>query len=729
MSLARLPRSRFGRNSVRACLGSPSFGSAMRALRLPVLPALLIAVFVLFAPAGAQAQAPACPCTLFAPSDAPLGDAVAGPPSRDRRQAAVGRGRLHHRAAVLQAAEQHGSARRAPLVSERPASRRGGVHRRDGIGLAGGAARVAGSHLEQHHLYRVLPLAQRVLRVQPGGDDLGIHRAPLHAPADSQVGGNGVFKNGASGFPTDLERNQLLGRRGVHRTPPTDTRPPEISAITPADGSTGVAASAEATVTFDEPMQAHQHHVVHLQPARRGGEPDCRDRLVRRPDPEGNAQPTGAAAARQDLHGDRARRNERRHRSAGNTLAADRSWSFSTPAACPCNVFGPAEAPLGRAPRGQPVEVGMKVRSDEDGFITALRFYKQADNTGAHVGHLWSASGPAPRRGDVHQRDRVRVAGGAAADAGGHDEGHDLRRLLPLEQRTSCLQPGRLLHGRRPPAAARDRLTRSPAATASTATGQADSRRTPSTRATTGWTCRSPEGPASTHGAPRITDVSPAANANAVQSAAKVTATFDEPLNPSTVNSGSVTLEDETGAPVVRTVTYDAAGPQDHADAPGSAARAARIHGHDPERQRRRHRRCREPPGGGRGVELQHLGELPMHGLQAEPRDRLGRLSGPAGRGRHEVPLERGRLHHLAALLQAVEQHGPARGASLVDEWPAARGGDLHQRDGRRAGRRSSCRTRCRSSRTRPTSPPTTRAAATSRSTRATSPRAWTTRR
>ena len=35
----------------------------------------------------------------------------------------------------------------------------------------------------------------------------------------------------------------------------------------------------------------------------------------------------------------------------------------------------------------------MKFRSDEDGYITALRFYKQPNNTGTHVGHLWSGTG------------------------------------------------------------------------------------------------------------------------------------------------------------------------------------------------------------------------------------------------------------------------------------------------------------------------------------------------
>ena len=39
------------------------------------------------------------------------------------------------------------------------------------------------------------------------------------------------------------------------------------------------------------------------------------------------------------------------------------------------------------------VELGVKFRSDEDGFITGLRFYKGAQNTGTHIGHLWDADG------------------------------------------------------------------------------------------------------------------------------------------------------------------------------------------------------------------------------------------------------------------------------------------------------------------------------------------------
>jgi hypothetical protein len=42
---------------------------------------------------------------------------------------------------------------------------------------------------------------------------------------------------------------------------------------------------------------------------------------------------------------------------------------------------------------GQPIEVGVKFRVTQAGYITGLRFYKAAGNTGTHIGHLWSNTG------------------------------------------------------------------------------------------------------------------------------------------------------------------------------------------------------------------------------------------------------------------------------------------------------------------------------------------------
>ena len=39
------------------------------------------------------------------------------------------------------------------------------------------------------------------------------------------------------------------------------------------------------------------------------------------------------------------------------------------------------------------MELGVKFRVDLNGFITGIRFYKGATNTGTHVGNLWTSAG------------------------------------------------------------------------------------------------------------------------------------------------------------------------------------------------------------------------------------------------------------------------------------------------------------------------------------------------
>ena len=61
---------------------------------------------------------------------------------------------------------------------------------------------------------------------------------------------------------------------------------------------------------------------------------------------------------------------------------------------CPCTIWPSTSTPTyPNANDGEPLELGFKFRSDTPGYITGIRFYKGAGNTGTHVGHLWSASG------------------------------------------------------------------------------------------------------------------------------------------------------------------------------------------------------------------------------------------------------------------------------------------------------------------------------------------------
>ena len=64
-------------------------------------------------------------------------------------------------------------------------------------------------------------------------------------------------------------------------------------------------------------------------------------------------------------------------------------------AACPCTVFGSSTPAAGAVDSGDStaVNVGMAFSVDQPGYITGMRFYKAAANTGTHTGDLWSASG------------------------------------------------------------------------------------------------------------------------------------------------------------------------------------------------------------------------------------------------------------------------------------------------------------------------------------------------
>jgi hypothetical protein len=62
--------------------------------------------------------------------------------------------------------------------------------------------------------------------------------------------------------------------------------------------------------------------------------------------------------------------------------------------ACPCSIWSASQAPT-VSPDVDPgaVVLGTRFRSNVNGKITAIRFYKNSGNTGTHVGKLWSSTG------------------------------------------------------------------------------------------------------------------------------------------------------------------------------------------------------------------------------------------------------------------------------------------------------------------------------------------------
>ncbi len=85
----------------------------------------------------------------------------------------------------------------------------------------------------------------------------GVDNGPLHALRDGLDGPNGVYRYGASGFPTQTYQstNYWVDVLFVTSIGP-DTTPPQVSTVTPSNGASGIPTSAQVTATFNENVNA-----------------------------------------------------------------------------------------------------------------------------------------------------------------------------------------------------------------------------------------------------------------------------------------------------------------------------------------------------------------------------------------------------------------------------------------------------------------------------------------
>ena len=177
-----------------------------------------------------------------------------------------------------------------------------------------------------------------------------------------------------------------------------DTTPPTIVTRTPASGATGVSTATTVRATFSEAMNASTitTNTVVLRNSTGTGVAAtvsystgtlAATLAPSQPLASGEvytATISGGSAGVKDV--------------AGNALAADSVWSFTTaPASQPSpsiTIWAPSATPANFATSDtSAVELGLKFRSDVAGTVTGVRFYKGTSTTGTHTGTLWSSTG------------------------------------------------------------------------------------------------------------------------------------------------------------------------------------------------------------------------------------------------------------------------------------------------------------------------------------------------
>jgi hypothetical protein len=220
----------------------------------------------------------------------------------------------------------------------------------------------------------------------------GVDNGPLHALADGDSGGNGVYWYGVAAFPNLTFRASNYWVDVVFST----STAPSVSSVTPANGATGVSTGTTVTATFNKAMDPASitSTTFTLQSSAGAVAAAVSYNATTR---TATLTPSAALALGTTYTATVKGGATGAKDSTGTPMAADFVWSFTTAAAgsSSCCTIWPSTATPAVASENDPsaVELGVRFRSDVGGSITALRFYKGASNTGTHVGNLWTATG------------------------------------------------------------------------------------------------------------------------------------------------------------------------------------------------------------------------------------------------------------------------------------------------------------------------------------------------
>ncbi len=218
----------------------------------------------------------------------------------------------------------------------------------------------------------------------------GVDNAPLHALAAGVDGANGIYRYGTGGgFPTSTYQSANYWVDVLFTTSAADTTSPTVTSTSPATGASGVSTSSAVTATFSEALQSGTAAIAVTTGGSAVAGASSYDATARTL----TFTPTNALTASATYTATVSGAKD----TAGNTMSTY-SWTFtaagSTSSGCPCSIWPTTTTPATAAVNdNSAVEVGVRFRASNAGYVTGIRFYKGTGNTGTHVGSVWNNAG------------------------------------------------------------------------------------------------------------------------------------------------------------------------------------------------------------------------------------------------------------------------------------------------------------------------------------------------
>ena len=168
-----------------------------------------------------------------------------------------------------------------------------------------------------------------------------------------------------------------------------DANAPTVTARTPLPGATDVPLSSAVVATFSEPVDPTT--VTASTFTLTGPGTTAVAATVGTAGPVATLTPTTALALGTTYTATLVGGSSGIKDLAGNPLAGNVTWTFTTTATTTYTIFG--DVTPGLTTDANDYELGTRFTSSSSGTVTGVRFYKGPDNTGTHSGRLWAADG------------------------------------------------------------------------------------------------------------------------------------------------------------------------------------------------------------------------------------------------------------------------------------------------------------------------------------------------